>query len=304
MVRLRRKALLKTNLELWLNDKLLREGLYTNVSAGEINAYWADVSLLVSVSDEDYMDGRVWQSAFKNWVYENGIPSPSSGVAPPTVASGVTVNGTFYPQATTSGVFAHDFDFINGRVVFNSPILTSSIVQGQFAYKEVLIDQADKFNNENQPLQIETTYKDNPSQTGVETYPTKDSRTLPAIWVDIVGRDNDGYELGSKSLVSDFLGVFHVWGRDSYLRDIIEDILNDAHRDVLLGIDFNTAEFPILTRGRKNPAWPGYTAQANVHSKDFWRRIYLDNINARKDPSLFEIERTRVGFLARIYPNF
>lgn len=304
MPRLRRKALLKTNLELWLNDKLLREGLYTNVSTGETNFYGANISQLIPVEDESNADGRVWQSAFKNWVYEPDIPSPASGVAPPIVASGISVNGTFYPQATTSGVFAHKIDFPNGRVIFDSPILTSSLVEGQFAYKEVMIDHADKLNNENEPLQIETTYKDNPEQTGVETYPTKNSRTLPAVWIDLVGRNNDGYELGSKSLVSDFLGVFHVWGRDSYLRDIIEDILNDAHRDVLIGIDFNTAAFPLLSQGQRNPAWPGYSAQANVNSNDFWRRIYLDNIDARKDSSLFEIERTRVGFLARIYPNF
>jgi len=304
MVMLRRKALLKTNLELWLNDKLLRDGLYTNVSTAETNIYGADISLLVPVNDEDFSDGRVWQSAFKNWVYEPGIPSPSSGVAPPMVSSGVTVNGTFYSDTAVSGVFTHYIDYVNGRIVFDSPVSSLSIVQGQFAYKEVMIDHADKLDNENEPLQIETTYKDNPEQTGVETYPSKKSRTLPAVWIDITGRNNDGYELGSKSLVSDFLGVFHIWGRDSYLRDIIEDILSDTHRDVLLGIDFNTAEFPLLSRGRKNSNWPGYAAQANVYSKDFWRRIYLDNIDARKDTSLFEIERTRVGFLARIYPNF
>lgn len=305
MTKLRRKTLLKSNLEYWLNDKLLREGLYRNVTLGETGPDGIDISRLVPISDdEDFNNGQVWQSAFKNWVYESGIPSSVSGVAPPTVASGVTVNGTFYPEATTSGSFAHFIDFPNGRVVFLSPILTSSNVQADFAHKEVTVDFAERFDNERLDLLTETQIKDNPQQSGVTAYPQKQQRTLPAIWIDFLSRDNDGYELGSKSLVSDFQGVFHVWGRDSFIRDVIEDIVNDTHRDVILGIDFNTAPYPLLHKGRRNPAWPGYAELARVHSPHFWRRIYIEETNPRKDKALFEVERTQVRFTARIYPNF
>lgn len=303
-MKMQRKVLLKTNLELWLNDLMLRKGLYTSISAGDTNVGGDNISQLISIEDEDFVTGQVWQSAFKNWVYEEGIPSPSSGVLPPIVASGITVDGTFYPEATTSGAFAHFIDFPNGRVVFTSAISTASVVEGTMSYKEVTVDQADRFNNEAQPLLLETAYKDNPNQDGVQTYPSKTSRTLPAIWIDLQGRKNTGYELGSKSLVSEFVGVFHVWGRDSYLRDVIEDALLDAQRDVLLGIDFNTAPYHLLSRGRRNPAWPGYAVLANVHSPNFWRRIYLEETEARKDQSLFEVERTQVRFLIRIFPNF
>lgn len=305
MTQLRRKTLLKSNLEYWLNDKLLRNGLYRNISVGQVNAYGNDESLLVPItSDEDFQDGQVWQSAFKNWVYESGIPSSISGVAPPIVASGVTVNGTFYPEATTSGAFEHFIDFPNGRVVFLSPIGLASTIQAEFAHKEVTVDFAERFDNERLDLLIETQIKDNPQQTGVAAYPSKDQRTLPAIWIDFLARENDGYELGAKSLVSDFLGVFHVWGRDSFIRDVVEDIVNDTHRDVILGIDFNTAPYPLLSKGRRNPAWPGYAELARIHSPHFWRRIYIEETNPRKDSALFEIERTQVRFKARIYPNF
>jgi hypothetical protein len=305
MALMRRKTLLKSNLEYWLNDKLLREGLYRNISIGDADVYSMDMSKLVPISDdEDFKDGQVWQSAFKNWVYESGIPSSVSGVAPPTVASGISVNGTFYPEATTSGAFAHFIDFPNGRVVFLSPILTSSLVQGDFAHKEVTVDFAERFDNERMDLLTETAIKDNPQQTGVVTYPSKEQRTLPAIWIDFLDRENDGYELGSKSLVSDFNGVFHVWGRDGFLRDVVEDIVNDTHRDVILGIDFNTAPFPLLSKGRRNPAYPGYAELARIHSPHFWRRIYMEETNPRKDKPLFEIERTQVRFRVRIFPNF
>jgi hypothetical protein len=303
---MRRKALLKSNLEYWLNDKLLREGLYRNISIGDTDIYGRDMSAMATVDDDPTFSiaGQVWQSAFKNWVYEDGIPSSVSGIAPPTVASGVTVNGTFYPQATTSGAFAHFIDYPNGRVIFPSPILTSSLVQADFSYKEVTVDFAEKFDNERLDLLTETSIKDNPQQSGTVTHPSKNNRTLPAIWIDFLDRENDGYELGSKSLVSDFGGVFHVWGRDSFLRDVVEDIVNDTHRDVVLGIDFNTAPFPLLSRGRKNPAWPGYAELARIHSPHFWRRIYIEETKPKKDKPLFEIERTQVRFRVRIYPNF
>jgi len=305
MAKLRRKTLLKSNLEYWLNDKLLREGLYRNITVGETDVYGDDMSKLIPITDdENFSNGQVWQSAFKNWVYEDGIPSSVSGVAPPVVASGITVDGTFYPEATTSGAFAHFIDFPNGRVVFLSPILDSSLVQGDLAFKEITVDFAERFDNERMDLLTETAFKDNPQQDGTVAYPSKEQRTLPAIWIDFLDRTNDGYELGAKSLVTDFKGVFHIWGRDGFLRDIVEDIVNDTHRDVVLGIDFNTAPYPLLSKGRKNPAWPGYAELARLHSPYFWRRIYIEEINPKKDKPLFEIERTQARFRVRIYPNF
>lgn len=304
MAQLGRKSLLKTNMELWLNDKLLRQGLYVNVGLNEVDAYGNNISVLLPIEDEDFQTGQVWQSAFKNWVWESGIPSSVSGLAPPGVASGVVVNGSFTPEATTTGTFAHFIDYPNGRVIFTAPISTATSVKSNFSYRTVTIEDADRFNNENQELLLETFYKDNPAQTGVANYPTKDQKTLPAIWIDIRDRNSSGYELGSRSIVSDFIGVLHVWARDTFLIDLLEDILGDEHRAVILGINFNNAPYHLLSRGRKNHAWLSYDTYANVHHPYFYRRIYLDNVNTRKDSKLFEIERSRVNFTARIYPNF
>ena len=304
MVRQGRKSLLESNLQFWLENKMLTEGLYRNINTGQTDSYGRDLSTLISISnDEDFQDGQVWQSAFKNWVYESGIVPVESGLTIPTLVSGVTVDGTFHADSA-SGAFEHFVDFPNGRIVFTSPIALASDVQASFAYKEITIDFAESFDNERMDLLIETAIKDNPQQSGVQEYPAKSNRTLPAIWIDVLRRENDGYELGSKSLVSDFFGVLHVWARDRWLRNIVEDILNDAHRDVLFGIDFNDAPFPLLSRGRRNPAWTQYSDYARPNSQFFWRRIYLDEIGSKKDKPLFEIERTRVTFQARTYPNF
>lgn len=307
MAILRNKSLVKQNLELWLNDLLLKDGLYRNISIGEVDFYGRDLSLMVPGEniepDIPFADNRVFQSAFKNWVYECGIGSPSSGVLPPTVASGVAVNGTFYPSSGV-GAFSHKVDYPNGRVIFDSPIAAGSIVKADFAHKEVGIHFANSFNNERSPLLIETSYKDNPRATGVDSYPSSQARTLPAIFIDFLGRNSDGYELGSKSLIAEHFGVFHIWARDDYYRDIIEDILASEQHSVILGINFNTAPLPLLAFGERNPNFPCYSSLANVNSPYFWRRIYLDGSSPRKDKALFEVERTRVEFTIRVYPNF
>jgi hypothetical protein len=88
---------------------------------------------LYPVHLEGAADNTIWESEHTSWVYETGLdPSP-----PPTVASGVYVDGTFYPTAPTTGAFAHYVDFSEGRVVFASPIAATSVVQAAYAYKWV-----------------------------------------------------------------------------------------------------------------------------------------------------------------------
>lgn len=301
------KALVRSNLKYWLEDTLLRQGLYINVDAGQIDIYGNDISGLTSIIDDPtYSSGTVWQSAFKNWVHESGITVTESGLLTPSICSGVYVNGTFYAKTSGdpafSATFAHTIDFTNGRIIFDNP--QNAPVQATFSYKLVTIDNADAFENENQPLLIETAYKDNPLQTGVQVYPSEQSRTLPAIFIDMGDRTSRGYELGSVSLIAELRGVFHIWSRDNFTLDMIEDILADAQHTTLVGIDFNRAEYPLNEKGDKNVGFTSYSEMADINHPLRWRRIYLDEISTREQSALYEIQRNRTDFLVRVYPNF
>lgn len=299
------KSLLKSNLEIWMNDKFLREGLYTNVSVGDVDFYNNNLSELAPVnSDPKFKDGTVFQSAFRNWVYESGIPSPGSGIAPPVVASGVTVDGTFYPRYTTVGTYAHLIDYENGRIVFDTPLVGSPAVEASFAYKMVNIESASKLNNENKSLLIQTARKDNPAQTGIQTFPNTFNRTLPAVWIDVQKRRSLPYELGTRAPIKEYLGVFHIWTQNEFELDLLEDILADCQREVIIGIDFNTAPYPLLINGKRNPNWTLYSNFANENSNYFWRRIYLDQSDPEQVSPLFEIERSQITFNVKVYPNF
>lgn len=308
MPRLMAKSLVKQNLELWLNDIFLKEGMYQTVTVGETDVYGRDISVLSTTSDESFADYRVWQSAFKEWVHESGITPLYSGISPPILVSGVTVNGTFYPKDSSSpgysAAFGHIVDHINGRIIFDSPISSSATVQAAFSYKEVTVDQADTYENEQKEFYIETAYKDNPHQTGVIIYPEANSRTLPMLLIDVLDRTSEPYELGESAKVAVFRCALILWSRDAFMRDTIEGILTGRERSVLLGIDFNTAPDPLTFRNDKNPAFTNYDTLAQVWGAYFWRRIYIDDISARRIEPYNNIERTQIDLTIRVYPNF
>jgi len=304
MAGLGRKALIKSNLDLWLNDLFIRNNLYTNVASGEIDFYSRDVSRLIVSSDPSFVaDNTIFQSPFKNWVHEDGVTSSTAGDLPPTVASGIIVDGTLYPTATTSGAYAHIIDYPNGRVIFDTALAGTPVVQADYSYKEVTVDFANSFDNENKPLKIEMSYKDNPAQSGTDVYPFSDERTLPAVFIDILNRQSKAYELGTRDAIADYFGVFHIWARNEFQLDLIEDILAEEDHQVILGINFNTAAYPLLSKGEKNPAFTSYAAMAQLWTNSFWRRIYLEDVEPHKDTPLFEIERSRMNFTAKVYPS-
>lgn len=301
------KSQVKANVDLWLNDLLLRDGFYSTVTTGETDIYGRNVSQLISVDSPSHADNRVWQSAFKNWVHESGI-TPTSPISPPLLASGVTVDGTFYPKDPLApgynASFAHTIDFVNGRVIFDSAIAATSNVEAEFSYKSVWVDFADRLENEEDDLVFETMYKDNPMQTGVLVYPMEKTVPLPSIMLDFRTRDQDPYELGVASTITVLRGSFILWTRDSADKDLIEDLIMANEQVVLLGIDFNSAPMPLDSDNDKVPAYTSYSDFARLDGNHFYQRIYIDELSQRNSVPTYNVERGRIDFTIRVYPNF
>ena len=308
MPKYRAKAQVKANLNLWLNDLFLRDGFYSTTSTGEQDVYGRDLSLLIATQDASYADNRVYQSAFKNWVHESGLIPSSTGIIPPLVSSGITVNGMFYPTSPLDpgyvSAFGHKTDFPNGRVIFDSPISSASVVQGEFSYKSIAVDNASTFENETKEFYFETSLKDNPQQTGVITYPKENSRTLPLVLIDIISKNNEAYELGVASNTALISASLIVWTRDEYMKDQIDDLLTIQGHTVLLGVDFNKAPQLLDFAGDKNPAFTNYDDFARLDSPNFWHRIYIDEANSRRLQPYYNMERLQINFSIRVYPNF
>jgi hypothetical protein len=144
------RYLLKMNMILNLDFELLKDGNFQNIASGVQNYNAEDMSILIRDESEEVAAelglydentgelqiGRVYQSAFRNWVYESGItltPYLSDLNWPlPIIASGVYIDGRFCPADTDDPAFdsscAHTIDFLNGRVIFDTVQPQSSIV--------------------------------------------------------------------------------------------------------------------------------------------------------------------------------
>jgi len=136
---------LEVNLSCWLSYALLGAGGFTRLETTASGDYGGELARLWPADDPDYEDGQAWQSARQDWVWETGVVSARTNQLAdeqPSRASGVWVDGAFYPR-DTSGAYAHHFDYPRGRVVFDSAIPTSSVVRCAHTARRVHVTTAD-----------------------------------------------------------------------------------------------------------------------------------------------------------------
>lgn len=127
------------NLKDWFRWGFLESEAFTNVpvtSPGVDDPYAQEKMFPVHM--EGVVDGTIWQAVNTDWVYETGLEVASQ----PTIASGVYVNGTFYPTSTTTGTYSHYINFPGGQVIFDNPLPLTAVVQVDYAWRWIsLYDQ-------------------------------------------------------------------------------------------------------------------------------------------------------------------
>lgn len=208
----------------WCNWSILDIGGYQNVSVSQSSGlYGGHMARLRPVQDPNYTDGQVWESARSDWVWESGITY--SGDAP-TIASGVYISGVFYPTSTT-GIGAHHINFPLGRVVFNSPINVSSLVQTNYSYRTVSFVQSKLpwftqflYNS----FKIERA--DFLSATGAWSHLSQARRQMPVVGIELVNRKSSyPYEMGSLAQYMSQDILMYIFAENDFDRDQIVDIL-------------------------------------------------------------------------------
>src|SRR4051794_7995922 len=107
---------IKENLIAFFNWSLLEAEGFSNVPVltPGINDPYAEERLMF-VQGQTLPNGKVWEAVKSNWVWET-LTDLTEVNDPPVVASGVYVNGTYYPTATTTGQYTHKINFPEGRV--------------------------------------------------------------------------------------------------------------------------------------------------------------------------------------------
>jgi hypothetical protein len=230
--------IIETSFIYFLQWSLLGIGAFENVYMGASGAYGGQKSKLRGVSDPRLISNQncqAWESFRMNWVWESGVEYSAQPIRP----TGVWVNSTFYPSSTT-GVYAHTYDFPRGRVVFNTAIPASSLVQTEYSYRTVNVDSSDKpwFRT----VQMDSYRLDNPQflQQGSGSWNVlaENRIQLPAIVVEVVPQTRHRpREMGTTARTHQQTVVLHVLAETPWDRDQLHDVLVNQYQKSIMGID-------------------------------------------------------------------
>lgn len=310
------RSLLKLNLKLFLDTIFIRDNAFNNVSSGQQFYDGSDMSMLLPDTSADNLffglsDGQVWQSPFRQFIYESGVPLDGTNIgSPPIVMSGVYIEGAF--RSTDDPEFGHTIDFINGRVIFNSGQSLDLKVNAAFAYRDVRIGFEHDFNQQFTLGFLESKYTTNPGTSMQLVYPSGRLQPFPAVFIEVDDRQFDAYELGNRSAIIKDTVKLHIWALDDLQRDNIVDTLTAQWRKVLPILDFNIVPLPLsgIFNTISNEYIPyqemlkNNTLVTTIGSGQPIRYLtYIDKAITRNLPAPEEYERAMVQFQVSTYLN-
>ena len=215
---------IESNLKTYLDWGLLGVGGFSNVSIPTSGAYGGTFDKLRLVDDPSYTLGQVWEGPRKDWVWETGVNYDTQ----PVDLSGVFVGGTLY--GTGDATYGHHYNYPLGRVVFDSAIAENSVVQINYAYRNVqtyIADQAPWWDE----IQYDSLRVDDPTiyDVGSGNWQILSNHRvqLPAIVVEAVPRRTfRPYEMGT---VGNFVYqdvLFHILSESRWWRNQLIDVIS------------------------------------------------------------------------------
>jgi len=259
----------------------LDNGFFFNVASGQLDHLGNDQSNLTRITnDPDFIEGQVYQSQFKNWVYEEDVAVPS-GFTTPTLASGVFVNSVFRLRADLT--YGHSIDYPNGRIIFDDPgaVLVTDDVRTDFGVKRVWVDEITK---DVIPL-INDLIASNPEiQNTSQTVPS--GLTLPAVYIERVRTTSDPLQLGGGKISNREIN-FHILA--NHINDIkpLSFLLSEREDKTLKLVDWAVAPFPLDEFGDKTS---GYTPYRTLQDTTLLNGLFFTAMESRNFPTDLPIE--------------
>jgi len=310
------RSLLKLNLKLFLDTIFIRSNAFTSVTSGTTFYDGSDMSIFLPDTSADNLyfglsDGQVWQSAFRQFIYESGVPLDGTNISePPRAYSGVYIEGSL--RRPDDAIFGHTVDYINGRIIFNTAQSLDLKVNADFAYRDVRVGFEHEFNQQFQFGYLESKYTTNPGTSMQLVYPSGRLQPFPAVFIEVDNRDFKAYEMGNRSAIIQDVINLHVWALDDLQRDNIVDTLTAQWHKVLPIIDFNKAPLPLsgIYNTLSNEYIPyqeilkNNTLVTTVGSGTPIRYlVYLDEVRADNLQAEKEYEKSIVRFKVKTYLN-
>lgn len=281
----------------FFNWGLLGVGAFTNVTIPSgtypsgIASHSTDPSILRPARDPRYTSGQIWEGFRSNWVYESGIEYTSQ----PIPVSGLFVNGSFRAN-TPSGVSGYRVNYPEGRVLFNTPLPTGSIVRCAYSFKNVRLDlddapwfkavQFDSMNPADPQFQ-------SPNGSGAWDVLSANRVQLPAIVISAVPRVSmEGLQLGNLSRVHYQDVMFHIFAETKFDRKQLHDIIVSHWERRIEGVNkkglAQDGRFPLNYDGTLNPSgatYPGMVDTSTGSGLYRWRKITFDEMRSNEVPA-------------------
>ncbi len=288
---------LRANLISFFNWGLLNRGTFQTVNVPTSGQYGGDKSTLSSFVDKRYTNGQIWQGFRGNWVWESGVYFN----APPIQVSGVYVNNTFYPSSTT-GAYSHYIDYPRGRVIFNSPIPTTSKVQASYSYKHINVVDVDEvpflreaqtgsFRLESMPPDEKGVYPDNRIQTpSIAVEVTSDMRFRP-------------YQVGGGQYVSTKI-LFHVMGDNKKLATKVATIIATQNDKAIDTFDVNQiSKYNLAPLNSKGSIATGALNHEQMVNTYKWKKLVIKDMQPVEGQWLDTVYYIPVKFRAEVILN-
>jgi len=261
------RQLIKLNLKFFLDQVFIRDGNYQNIARGTTAFNGVDVSRLQPDNNAETLarlgftsvdTNKVWQSPFKNWVYQSGLLHSYDRGEPqkatPILCSGVYVNGVFKPDRAEmpwgpatgwDPTLYPTIDWMNGRMIMSSGLNSSDTVQAEYSYGEVYVTFANRDNADMEEYVKNSRYGNNPDTWGSISYPSGRFQPLPAVFIELSEQDHEAYELGNRSLVErDGVTLFVASNSEAVLDNILDTIRLQDRRCFPI-VDYNVAPLPL-----------------------------------------------------------
>ena len=281
----------------FFNWGLLGVGAFTNVTIPSgaypsgIGSHAYDPSALRPARDPRYTAGQIWEGFRSNWVYESGIEYSRQAIP----ISGLFVNGT-YRSNSPSGPSGYRVNYPEGRILFNTPVATGSVVRCAYSFKNVRLDmddapwfkavQFDSMNPADPQFQ-------SPNGSGAWDVLSANRVQLPAIVISAVPRvAMEGLQLGNLSRVHYQDVMFHIVAETKFDLKQLHDIVVSHWERRIEGVDkkklAQEGRFPLAYDGTLNPSglsYPQMVDPAGGSGLYRWRKMTFDQIRSNEVPA-------------------
>lgn len=250
------------------------EGFF-NAEYPSLGPYGGDYTVLSPVHDPNYVDGTVWEGKRSNWVWEKNL---SVANYQPIQISGVYVNNTFVPASST-GSYAHTVNYLDGRVIFNSPIPTSSNIHCNHSFKYINWSTSDApwFRE----IVFDSFRPDIIDASGKVNILKKNRVNMPAVIVEVApGRTQKPFSIPRGHSVKQNVN-FHIYAENTADRGKLVDMIMYQVSRNIVGFDrdkvMNSGMMPLTYPGNLTGTTYCYPDYIDINNA-FWKKIFIESL--------------------------